>query len=127
MDDFSDSFSSKIMHTIEYHLHACLPNLETWVDHNGFKLSLTKTVCMHFGRFCGVRHHPALTLLNSLVPIVPTFEFLSLTLNSKYLFISHVQLPTNSCKRALDILRALANINFGSASIIYGAARPLRG
>lgn len=114
VDDFSISYSAKFMHTIEDHLQEVLTKLECWVDKNGFKCFPSKTVCMHFCRKRGLHHDPNLLLFGNTILVVKTFEFLGLTLDSKYFFINHIQNLTNRCRRALDILRILANTKWGS-------------
>ena len=50
-------YSGKNMATIERELQLCLNKVHNWSVANGFKLSKSKTVCMHF---CHLRTlHPA--------------------------------------------------------------------
>ena len=56
VDDFLICYRSKHIHIIERHLQQCLNKLADWADTNGFKFSLSKTVCI---QFCKLRQpHP---------------------------------------------------------------------
>ena len=48
VDDFCICFRSKNMRTIERHLQQCLNRIEDWATRNGFKVSKSKTQCVHF-------------------------------------------------------------------------------
>ncbi|OOY63207.1 reverse transcriptase domain-containing protein [Solemya velum gill symbiont] len=61
VDDFSSSYRSKHMCTMEKHLQQCFNKLDKWAKTNGFKFSKTKTVCMHFCQLRGL--HPDSTLI----------------------------------------------------------------
>ncbi|WP_144077465.1 reverse transcriptase domain-containing protein, partial [Solemya velum gill symbiont] len=75
VDDFSISYRSKHMLTIERHLQQCLCRLEQWADQNGFTFSSSKTVCMHFCQLRSLHPDPTLTLFKRNIPVVKTFKF----------------------------------------------------
>ncbi|WP_144077532.1 ribonuclease H family protein, partial [Solemya velum gill symbiont] len=143
VDDFSISYRSKHMLTIERHLQQCLFRLEQWADQNGFTFSSSKTVCMHFCQLRSLHPDPTLTLFKRNIPVVKTFKFLGQLLDSKFSFIPHIKALVVKCHRTLDVLRVLANSQWGSdrdtllrvyralvrskldyGSHIYGYARP---
>ena len=47
VDDFQICYRSSNMSIIERQLQLCLNKLQQWATDNGFRLSKTKTVCMH--------------------------------------------------------------------------------
>lgn len=46
VDDFSISYWSSNMASLEKYLQTCLHKIERWTNKNGFHLSKTKTVCI---------------------------------------------------------------------------------
>ena len=48
VDDFNINYSANHMHVIERRLQHSIDKIERWATNNGFKLSLSKTKCMHF-------------------------------------------------------------------------------
>ena len=62
VDDFLICYISKHMHTIERQLQQCLNKIYKWALENGFKLSKTKTQCMHFCQLRGLHNDPVLKL-----------------------------------------------------------------
>ncbi|OOZ37989.1 hypothetical protein BOW52_09705 [Solemya elarraichensis gill symbiont] len=143
VDDFSISYRSKHMCTMERHLQQCLNKLTKWADTNGFKFSKTKTVCMHFCQLRGLHPDPTLFLAKDPIPVVEEFKFLGLILDPKLTFIPHIRYLRAKCKKSLDILKVLSSTDWGSnrdtllmlykaiilskldyGSIIYGSARP---
>jgi len=142
VDDFSISYCSKHMSTIERHLQLCLNRLSHWADSNGFKFSTSKTVCMHFCHMRGLHPEPSLSLNRTSITVVKEFKFLGLYLDSKLTYIPHIKYLTTKCKRSLNILKVLANTDWGAdkdtlliayralirskldyACIIYGSTR----
>jgi len=58
------------LHIIERHLQRTLDVLYHWADTKGFKLSSSKTVCMHFYRLRNAHPNPELKLNGTLIPVV---------------------------------------------------------
>jgi len=50
--------------------------LSHWAYTNGFKLSSSKTVCMHFCRLRNAHPNPVLKLNGTLIPVVEQTKFL---------------------------------------------------
>ena len=54
VDNFCICYRSKSMQTIERHLQECLNKIENWALYDAFKLSKSKTQCIHF---CQLRNY----------------------------------------------------------------------
>ncbi|KAL5013377.1 hypothetical protein ScPMuIL_007647 [Solemya velum] len=114
VDDFAAAFAHRDMDAIEAHLQACLHRLEIWANENGFKFSMSKTVCMYFSRLRSGVRDPALTLYGQPIPVVKEFRFLGLLLDSKLIYDKHLYALRLKCKLALNILLVLSNTTWGS-------------
>jgi len=143
VDDFLISYSSKKMSIVERKLQNCLKKLEVWCSENGFKFSQAKTVCVHFSRHRGLNPDPVLILNNGQLPVKEEAKFLGLIFDRKLSFIPHLKYLKEKCSKALNLLRVVANRDWGGdrtvllrlyrslirskldyGCFIYGAARP---
>ena len=85
---------------------------------------------------------PELILNGQKVPVVAETKFLGVIFDSKLSFIPHIEYLKTKCQKALDLLRVVANMEWGGerevllrlyrslvrskldyGSIVYGAAR----
>ena len=64
------------MNTIERQLQQCLNKIQKWALENGFKLSKTKTHCMHFCQLRGLHNDSVLKLDGVEIPVVEQYKFL---------------------------------------------------
>ena len=69
VDDFCICYRSKIMGTIERQLQQNLNKIENWATSNGFKLSKSKTQCVHFCQLRKQHDDPVLHLYDSPIPV----------------------------------------------------------
>lgn len=113
VDDFALGYAHRDMDIINAHLQTCLGRLEHWADHNGFRFSVSKTVCMHFSRLVTAVRSPTLTLYGTLIPLVKEFRFLGLLLDPKLKYDRHIYELRLKCKLALNIIFVLANTSWG--------------
>ena len=114
VDNFSISFSSTNMASIERQLQLCLNKVENWADENGFKFSKTKTVCMNF---CNKRKfHPHLTLriYNSQIPVVSQTKFLGVIFDDKLNFKAHINYVRQKCEKAMNLLKVVSKMDLGA-------------
>ena len=114
VDDFCICYRSKHMHTIERQLQQMLNNLSKWPSENGFKISKTKTKCMHFCQSKKLHLDPELILDGVQIEVVPEFKFLGLLLDSKLSFIPHINCLSNKCHKALNLLRVVSSMDWGA-------------
>lgn len=83
-------------------------NDENWAKTNGFKFSVTKTVCMHFslGRSLD---QPSLMLSGNNIPVVEQFQLLGLVFDRKLSFVPHMKQLKEKCQKVLKLLRVVAS------------------
>ena len=110
VNDFCICYRSKHMHTIERQLQQVLNNLSNWSSENDFKLSETKTKCMHFCQSRKFHLDPELTLDVVQIEVVPEFKFLGLLLS----FIHHINYLSNKFQKALNRLRVVSSMDWGA-------------
>ena len=130
------------MHTIERQLQQCLDKLHSWTTENGFKFSTSKTKCVHFCKLRKCFDDPVLRLNGCQIPVVEEAKFLGLIFDRKLSFIPHIHALKTKCLKKLNLLRVLANTDWGAdrrvllrlyrtlirskldyGSIVYGSAR----
>ena len=87
--------------------------LQDWADSNGFKLSTSKTVCIHFCRLRKSHPEPQLFLNGNPVPVVEEVKFLGIIFDRK-LFFAHLRYLKNKCAKALNLLRVFAHTSWGA-------------
>ena len=143
VDDFLISYRAKNTRTCERQLQGCLGNMEKWCTENGFTFSLAKTVCVHFHKKRGILADPNLTLNGKQIKVVRETKFLGLIFDQKLSFIPHLKALKTKCLKALDIIKVVANQEWGAdksvllklyrsfvrskldyGCIVYGSARP---
>lgn len=121
VDDFTISYSSKNMATIERQIQLCLNKLQVWADQNGFKFSTTKTVCVHFCRQQTLHLDPVLYLKGTEIPVVEKTKFLGLYFDRKLNFQPHIKYLRQKCEKALNLLRVVSSMDWGAdgATLLY--------
>lgn len=143
VDDFSISYSSKYMPSIERQLQLNLSKIQKWADTNGFKFSPSKTVCVHFCQKRGLHPDPSLSLYGQEIPVVDKVKFLGIFFDKKLNFKYHIDYLRSKCLKSLNLLRVLSKKDWGAdrevllrlyrslvrskidyGSFIYGSARP---
>ncbi len=102
------------MNTIERKLQISLNNIQSWATNNGFKFSKTKTKCVHFCKRRGLHLDPELRLGTNIIPVVPEYKFLGVIFDRKLAFISHIQYLKAKCQKALNLMRVVANNDWGA-------------
>ena len=143
VDDFCIfCYRSKSIGTIEPQLQQNLNKIENWAISIGFKLSRSKTQCIHF---CQLRKHhddPVLHLYGSPIPVVEESKFLCIIFDRKLSFIPHIKYLKAKCLKTLNLLKVLSHTSWGAdqttllklypslvrvklnyGCIIYGSAR----
>ena len=114
VDDFTISYSSRSMASIERKLQTSLYRLSEWANKNGFKFSTSKTVCIHFCNRRGLHPDPVFHLNNSPIPVVEKTKFLGVIFDSKLNFISHISHLRVKCHAAIQLLRTVSRMNWGA-------------
>ena len=143
VDDFLMSYRAKNTKSCERQLQGCLHKIEKWCTENGFKFSQTKTVCLHFHKKRGILPEPELILNGEKIKVVKGARFLGVIFDQKLSFIPHLKALKSRCLKALDIIKVVANQEWGAdkavllnlyrslirskldyGCIVYGSARP---
>ena len=114
VDDSLICYRSKHMHTIERQLQQCLNKIQKWALENGFKLSKTKTQCMHFCQLRGLHNDPVVKLDGVEIPVVDQYKFLGDIFDRKLSFIPHINYLKAKCHKALQLLRVVAHTDWGA-------------
>ena len=143
VDDFLMSYRAKNTKSCERQLQGCLRKIEEWCVENGFKFSPNKTVCVHFHNKRRILHEPDLFLNGNRIKVVGETKFLGVIFDQKLSFIPHMKSLKSRCLKALDIIKVVANQEWGAdksvllnlyrslirskldyGCIVYGSARP---
>jgi hypothetical protein len=82
---------------------------------NGFKLSISKTVGMHFCNKRELHPDPEFRLYNSPIKIVPEAKFLDLLFDSKLTFLPHIK---NKSLTVLNILKFVSSTDWVADSTV---------
>ena len=97
-------------------MQLCVNSIQDWVCENGFKFSISKTVCIHFHQQYGFFLDP--NILLGKTPIKVVKEATGLTFDIKLTFKNHVQYLQSSCQKALDILQVVGHTDWGADACI---------
>ena len=99
-------------------MQLCVNSIQDWVCENGFKFSISKTVCIHFHQQYGFFLDPNILLGKTPIKVVKEATFLGLTFDIKLTFKNHVQYLQSSCQKALDILQVVGHTDWGADACI---------
>lgn len=143
VDDYTISYSSRNMASIERKLQTSLRHLTEWANKNGFKFSTSKTVCIHFCNQRALHLHPTLYMNNSPIPVVEKTKFLGVMFDEKLNFKAHIAYIRVRCQAGLQLLRTVSKLDWGAdretllrlfrslirsrldyGAPVYGSARP---
>ena len=91
VDDFCITFRSKYMRTAEHQLQQCINKITHWANTNGFKISKSKTRCVHFCQLRKMHNDPLIKIEDTKIPIVNKYKFPGVIFDRKLSFISHIK------------------------------------
>ena len=118
VDDFLICYRSRHMANIQREVQVQINKLETWTFNNGFTISKSKTVAMHFSPPYTSQVlqnlNPVLKLGEHKIEVVKETKFLGLIWDSKLTFIPHIQYLKKKCMKAMSILKVLAHTDWGA-------------
>ena len=112
VDDFVIIYRSKSVIEIERKLQMTINKLQDWTLQNGFTISQSKTVAMHFWQRKWQPDHE-LKIGSTPIKFVKEAKFLGLIWDSKLSFLPHIMYIKNKCKKALNLLRVLSHTEWG--------------
>lgn len=113
-DDIIVYCIGKNIKSIERLLQSSINKLQDWTKVSGFKFSTSKTHGIHF---CRLRKHhpdPRLKIFNTNIQFVEKLKILGMTFDKKLSWKPHVQELKSECFKRLNILKSLANHNWGA-------------
>ncbi|KAG5860673.1 hypothetical protein JTB14_028414 [Gonioctena quinquepunctata] len=114
VDDITIFFSSDNMDLIQRTLQQAINSLVKEAENKEFKFSVSKTNVMHFCRLRHPHNHPRLYMKSQLLECKPQTKFLGIIFDSKLYWKQHIEYLGNRCKRAMNVIRCIANINWGA-------------
>lgn len=114
VDDFVIIFSASRLPAVERNLQLCINSILEWTVKNGFTVSPTKTVAMHFCKKKGCDYDPELFLGSSRIEFVKEYKFLGIIWDTKLSFRQHIDYLRKKCFKALNIIKVLAHKDWGS-------------
>ena len=102
VDDFCITSKSEYIRTAECQLQQSINKINKWATINGFKISKTKTQCMHFCQLRKMHNNPTLMLDDSEILVVSQYKFLCIIFDRKLSFIPHIQYIKDKCNKTLN-------------------------
>ena len=94
--------------------HQGINKINKWAIINGFRISKTKTQCMHFCQLRKMYNNPTLKLDRSEILVVDQYKFLCVIFDKKLSFIPHLQILKVKCSKALKLLCIVAHKDGGA-------------
>ena len=112
---FHNIFRTKSSLTAQRILQKAIYHVEKWTTENGFTVSPTKTVGMHFCRrnqtYCA---NPILKLKGQNINFVTEHKFLGLIWDPKLTFRAHIKYLKEKCRSAMNIIKITSHSSWGS-------------
>lgn len=114
VDDLTIFYSANSMTEIETTLQKTIDDIVNKAERKGFRFSQTKTESVHFCRRRKPHNDPHLTIKGNSIECKPSKKFLGLIFDRKLRWTEHIDDLVIRCKKALNIMRCLAGINWGA-------------
>ncbi|KAG5875206.1 hypothetical protein JTB14_016984 [Gonioctena quinquepunctata] len=102
------------MQEVEEKIQTTINQLTETATSIGFRFSPTKTHCIDFCRLRTRHNAPELNMNGIRLEVKSTMKILEVTFDKKLYWKPHIENLTNRCKRALNIIRCISNINWGA-------------
>ena len=92
---------------------SCINSIQSLTDENGIQFTKSKTVTKN-----STHAEPDLELYDDLpTPVGTATKFLGLVFDSKLTFAAHIKYLKDRCLKATNLLRVVANKNWGAESV----------
>ena len=114
VDDFCITFRSKYMRTAERQLQQCIKKITHWANTNGFKISESKTRCVHFCQLKKIHNDPLIKLEDTEIPVNNEYNFFGVIFDGKLSFISHIKYLNTKTTCTQQLLRVVAYTKWGT-------------
>ena len=92
----------------------CINKITHWANTNGFKISKSKTRCVHFCQLRKMHNDPLIKLEDTEIPVVNESKFLGVIFDRKLSFISHIKYLRTKTTRTQLLLRIVAHTKWGA-------------
>ncbi|GBO16061.1 hypothetical protein AVEN_192979-1 [Araneus ventricosus] len=102
------------MNFIQRQLQTAVNNITPWCNNNGFAISISKTVGVHFCRKRNLHLDPEIKLYGEDIKFVNEIRFLGIIVDKKLSFLPHVKQLRKKCESALNILKVLSTTAWGA-------------
>ena len=107
---FVDDFAlCRSLPSVIRRLQLCINSVNKWVQENGFKLSVSKTECVHFTNQRGVFMEQDIKLDGTSIKVADEAKFLRLVFDRRLTFRAHVIYLKTVCDKALNVLRVVGH------------------
>lgn len=114
VDDLAIYTSAQYMCDIRVRLQKAIDEITQYANNRGFRFSAAKTQCVDFCKLRQVEFKPRLKISNEGIKEVDSVKFLGVVFDKKLSWRNHTDELKTKCKRALNILKCMSNIEWGS-------------
>ena len=114
VDDLVIYYAATNTNHIERKLQLTINKIASWAKHNGYKLSIDKTVAVHFHRMRGLPYEPNFNLNNNRIIFEKSTKFLGMILDQRLRWAEHINYIKDKAMQKLNILKCLSHTNWGA-------------
>ncbi|KAI3382721.1 hypothetical protein SNEBB_007419 [Seison nebaliae] len=115
VDDFGILIVGNHLRSMCRQAQLAINKASEWTCNRGFKFNANKTTVVHFHRKNKTFAPIELTLQGELLTISTVIKFLGIYLDQRLNWMRHIQYLRETCTKALDILKCLSHIKWGSS------------
>lgn len=114
VDDLIIYFSGRHLYEVEEKLQTVINQLIEKADSLGFRFSSSKTHCIDFCRLRTRHNDPTLYIKGNRLEVKNTTKILGMIFDRKLSWKQHIEDLANRCKKTLNIIKCVSNINWGA-------------
>ena len=114
VDDLQVAYSNHSLNNINNKLQQTIDKISEWTTNNGFRVSISKTVCMTFYRNSKPALQPNLRINARKILIVESTKFLGVYWDERLKRNVHISQLKAKCKRTLNLMRTLYGQHWGA-------------
>ena len=115
VDDLAIYYSSSSVNSIERKLQMAINKISDWTTKTGFKISLEKTVAVHFHRKRGLQNEPELSIKDHLISFENKAKFLGMVFDQRLYWKEHIDYLRAKCLKSLNLLKCLSKLSWGAS------------